>query len=276
MKKNAFVYIWENMTNGKKYIGYHVGDLNDGYISSSHSKLFWDDFNNKKMSWNRTIIFTGDSTSCLIEEQKMLKNIDLNDSKYYNNARGAKIIFTDEVRKKLSESSKKRWELMTDDEKKIRNLKISKSKRGVPRKKETISKLKNFYKSDDYVGIILKENYFEISKKIIESNTGKKRTEKFKNEQSIRFSGENNPMFGKKRSDDFKENRRKCFIENNPGKNKSEETKRKISDSKKGIPSKSKGKLRKKIVCPHCSKEGGEGIMYRWHFNNCKDKNNGW
>lgn len=33
----------------------------------------------------------------------------------------------------------------------------------------------------------------------------------------------------------------------------------------KGIP-------RNIVVCPHCGKEGGEGIMNRWHFDNCKHK----
>jgi len=80
-------------------------------------------------------------------------------------------------------------------------------------------------------------------------------------------------MFGKKQSDEVKENKRKYFLtENNPGKNKTEKTKLKISDAKRGIPSKTKGIPRKKIICPHCGKIGGEGLMNRWHFNNCKYK----
>jgi hypothetical protein len=107
--KNGFVYKWINSTNNKAYIGYHIGDINDGYISSSHNDLFWEDFHNKKMEWIREIIFTGDSKSCLIEEQRILKTINLSNDKYYNNARGAEIIFTDDVRKKMSISGKKRW-----------------------------------------------------------------------------------------------------------------------------------------------------------------------
>ena len=35
------------------------------------------------------------------------------------------------------------------------------------------------------------------------------------------------------------------------------------------------GKLggNKKITCPHCNKEGIARPMHRWHFNNCKQKN---
>lgn len=47
----------------------------------------------------------------------------------------------------------------------------------------------------------------------------------------------------------------------NPMKNP--EIRKKVSDSKKGIP-------KAKIECPHCHKIGGTGNMERWHFNNCK------
>lgn len=31
-----------------------------------------------------------------------------------------------------------------------------------------------------------------------------------------------------------------------------------------------KGKIQIKVVCPHCNKEGGQSLMTRYHFNNCK------
>lgn len=43
----------------------------------------------------------------------------------------------------------------------------------------------------------------------------------------------------------------------------SEETRKKLSETKIGIP-------RRKTICPHCSKEGGENNMGRYHFDNCK------
>ena len=39
-----------------------------------------------------------------------------------------------------------------------------------------------------------------------------------------------------------------------------------------GIPSWNKGKKRKRVECPHCGKVGGNGLMQRWHFDNCKHK----
>lgn len=73
--------------------------------------------------------------------------------------------------------------------------------------------------------------------------------------------GKNNPMHG-----------RSPF---NKGKSLSEEHKSKMSESRKGnINGKgNKGKLHQKVICPHCEKEGGVTNMKRYHFNNCKKKN---
>jgi len=27
-----------------------------------------------------------------------------------------------------------------------------------------------------------------------------------------------------------------------------------------------------KVICPHCGKEGGDNVMKRWHFDNCRSK----
>lgn len=97
----AFVYIWKNLTNGKSYIGYHKGTEDDGYISSSSSELFWSDFNDQFMKWEREIVHRGTCNECLHHEQQLLKSIDLSESRWYNNARGATVIFTDEVREKI-------------------------------------------------------------------------------------------------------------------------------------------------------------------------------
>jgi hypothetical protein len=61
-----------------------------------------------------------------------------------------------------------------------------------------------------------------------------------KRKLSIAFSSEKNPMYGKTHS---------------------EEARKIISEANK-----------KKVVCPHCNKEGGIAIMKRWHYDNCKHK----
>jgi hypothetical protein len=182
---------------------------------------------------------------------------------------------TEETKQKMKESaSKKDKSCYSNPE---RNKKISRAKTNVPRSEKTKEKIHKHHeehlKGKTYIEIYGEEKAKNIKGKIVQKNTGKKRSENFKNEQSLRFSGENNPMFGKKQSDEFKESKRKYFLsENNPGKNKTEETKLKISNEKKRKPSKTKGIPRKKITCPHCGKIGGEGLMSRWHFENCKYK----
>ena len=38
--KDSFVYIWHNISNGRKYVGYHKGTLDDGYICSSSNDRY--------------------------------------------------------------------------------------------------------------------------------------------------------------------------------------------------------------------------------------------
>lgn len=66
------------------------------------------------------------------------------------------------------------------------------------------------------------------------------------------------------------------------GKKHSEETIKKISESKIGkkhtkeqsakISAALKGRTFPEVTCPHCGKIGRESGMKSWHFNNCRDK----
>lgn len=66
----------------------------------------------------------------------------------------------------------------------------------------------------------------------------------------------------------------------NKGKKLSEETKKKISEAQKGkklseehkqnISKAGLGSKRKIVKCPHCNKVGGQPLMTRYHFGNCK------
>jgi len=75
-------------------------------------------------------------------------------------------------------------------------------------------------------------------------NFGQTRSDKFKQGQSVRMSGENNGMFGKHLSDNAK------FLKSQ----------------------KMTGYIYEKVKCPYCPKFGGENLMKRWHFENCKLK----
>jgi hypothetical protein len=56
----------------------------------------------------------------------------------------------------------------------------------------------------------------------------------------------------------------------------SEEHRRKMSEARKGKYCGENhpmyGKKQKRVICPHCDKEGGIGAMKRYHFDNCKFK----
>lgn len=121
----------------------------------------------------------------------------------------------------------------------------------------------------------LKQRVFseEVRKKRIENllpyqrgekhpNYGKKQSEETKNKrkESFKKKGITSPMSGKKHSEESKEKNR----QNHLGKKVSEETKKKMSIS-------SKGKKQKTFTCPYCEKKGGN-TMFRWHFENCKNK----
>ena len=99
---------------------------------------------------------------------------------------------------------------------------------------------------------------------------GKTHSEETKSKMSKSHKGENNPFYGKTLSESHKQKLRKP--KSSKGKPKSEEHKSKISESNKHRIPWNKGKPRQIITCPHCGKQGGEGVMKRWHFNNCKHK----
>jgi hypothetical protein len=43
-------------------------------------------------------------------------------------------------------------------------------------------------------------------------------------------------------------------------------------ERRKRIGDGNRGRVHKKVLCPHCGATGGINCMTRWHFNNCKRK----
>ena len=76
---------------------------------------------------------------------------------------------------------------------------------------------------------------------------------------------------GKIRSEEHKKNLSKSLtgLKKRP---QTVEERAKKSLALKGRPNKTKGIPVKKVACPHCNTVGGTGVMRRWHFDNCKDK----
>jgi hypothetical protein len=115
----GFVYIWINKINGKKYIGCHIGDIDDGYIGSGTQfckalkKYGIENFERK------ILYYENESTYNLYKEENRIIN-ELNavfSSEYYNltnydpscPVEGKKYrISTDETKKKISIAAKNR------------------------------------------------------------------------------------------------------------------------------------------------------------------------
>ena len=106
MASEAFVYCWSNLTNGAIYVGYHKGQLDDGYVCSSKSERFWNDYNNVDMQWSREVLAEGLMEDMVAYELAILKSLDLKRTYVYNNNAGGGVVFTDEVRAKISKANK--------------------------------------------------------------------------------------------------------------------------------------------------------------------------
>lgn len=105
---DSFVYKWTNTTLNKIYIGYHKGTEDDGYVCSSSSTIFWEDFKNPNYIWQREILFRGDMKDCQLLESKLLDDIDITSDHVYNNRNNLMFNLTEEVREKLKQAAIKR------------------------------------------------------------------------------------------------------------------------------------------------------------------------
>lgn len=125
----AFVYKWTNLISGAFYIGYHKGSQDDGYICSSKSDKFWDDFRNPIFTLKREILFEGNAADCVKEEYKILNELNLHDEFVYNNSKGGGIVFNDEVRKKMAKRKlgKKRPHITEETRKRMSDAKMGKT-----------------------------------------------------------------------------------------------------------------------------------------------------
>lgn len=107
-----------------------------------------------------------------------------------------------------------------------------------------------------------------------EGSSGFKHSEETKeflsiHQKSLNWCGEKNPFYGGKFSEEVLERLRQRTGENNPmfGRNHSEESKDLMSTNRFGV-------TQKQVQCPHCGQVGGNSSMKKWHFNNCRNKEN--
>jgi len=143
----AFVYKWVNKLNGKIYFGYHKGEINDGYVSSSKNKEFWDDYQVGNLE--RTILFIGSISECVSYESHLLQSHDF--ALLYNRNRNGKITFTEDVLEKLRMAGKGRKQSPEHVEARRKALKGRKGGfEGKNHTPETIEKLKSVKRSEEH------------------------------------------------------------------------------------------------------------------------------
>jgi hypothetical protein len=101
---------------------------------------------------------------------------------------------------------------------------------------EIRQKYRDLYSNKTYVERYGEERAKEIGDKISKSNTGKNyHTDEWKNSLSEKMIGND---FGQYQTNQTREIKRNKFLTNNPGKNKTEEAKQKMSNTRKGVPAK--------------------------------------
>lgn len=141
MNYEAFVYCWTNNKNGKKYIGYHKGSIDDGYISSS--KKFLNEYQKNTEDFSREIIAVGNVCEMVGLEKKLLIEVNAaKNSNYYNSSNGGAINFTPEIIEKMRKpKSQETVEKMRKPKTKQHAENISKGHIGLKLSDETRAKI---------------------------------------------------------------------------------------------------------------------------------------
>lgn len=83
LEKTTFLYYWKNITNGKQYIGFHSGNENDGYVSSS--KYFNKAYNERPQDFVRIIYQHGNRGFIQQLETNILHWLQARQSELYYN-----------------------------------------------------------------------------------------------------------------------------------------------------------------------------------------------
>ena len=125
------------------------------------------------------------------------------------------------------------------------------------------SNVQKRYKPNSHTYALLRKQYGSLRKGVVTPDSVK---QKISNANKGRLLGKNNPMFGvahtaesKKKMSDAK----KGSISWNQGKHHSNETRMKLSASAKN---------RQQLECSHCGRVCGPSNYTRWHGDNCKHR----
>ena len=172
MSKVGIVYQWTNLENQKWYIGSHYGSLDDGYIASG--SIFKKAYRKSKNKMIRSILYIGEDFRKAEEFYLLYLDAEKNRQSYNmkNTAIGGDTshCFTEESRKKMSESSKNRVVAHSEETKR----KISKSLSGRKLSKELREKMSERFsgETNPFYG---KSHSDSTKIKISNANKGKRR-----------------------------------------------------------------------------------------------------
>lgn len=242
MKKNGYVYRWDNLINGQSYIGSHNGSRK-GYIGSGTAfKKEWVLYDDEEC-WVRTILYRGSEfrqkeAEWIIKENAIHSPVFLNDMLI---AEGI-MIRSDQLTKRIAKT-----------------LSITRVGAGNPMfgREVTVDHRRKLG------AVHRKAQAIECPHcgRSIKNSAG----------SYTRFHGDNcrqNPVGPR-----FKPVEVKKRV-------MSEETKVKLSKSRRGMKLSAKrteshsakiGKANSvQVTCPHCGKIGSKGPMHQHHFTNCK------
>jgi hypothetical protein len=238
-KKYHFIYKTTNLLSGKYYYGMHsTDDLDDGYLGSGRRIRY--SINKYGIeNHKREIVEFCKNRKELTKKEKEIVNLNEIAKEECMNlivggiGRPYGFVVNDEGRKNMSEAHKKK-----------------------PINWNAIKKMHEKWDGSHHTE--------ESRKKISQSNIGKTHTDKTKKYLSELVSKRWQDIEMRKKYSEAA----KIRPSNRKGITLSDDTKKKISESKKG----KKIKPQNKVICPHCNSVGGVGLMKRYHFDNCKNK----
>lgn len=169
--REAFVYLWEDRLTNKKYIGYHKGSVDDGYICSS--KIMLEEYNKRPNDFEKTILMIGSVSEMRKLESKLLNRFSAATNEEFYNKHNAD------------------WKFYNEGHSEETKYKISIAQVGRKLSEEHKQKLS------------------EARKKHSGPNKGKKLSLDHREKLRDRKLGKNNPNFGKERPETQKEAMRK-------------------------------------------------------------------